>query len=59
MGGWFMNNKIKFQLIEANIIKINKRSIIKEDNISYCSSLYKSFGSSSNFGLGGYGIELI
>ena len=52
-----MDNKINFQSIESNIININKRKIIKDDNISYCSSLYKS--SSSGFGLGGYGIELI
>lgn len=57
MRGEFMGNKIKFQLMERNIININKRKIIKDDNISYSSSLYKSFG--SGFGLGGYGIELI
>jgi len=52
-----MDNCIKFQSIERNIIKIKKRRIIKDDNISYSASLYKS--SSSSFGLGGYGIELI
>jgi len=52
-----MDKGIKFQSIERNIIKIKKRRIIKDDNISYSSSLYKS--SCSGFGLGGYGIELI
>lgn len=54
-----MGNKIKFQSIERNIININKRKLIKAVNISYSSSLYKSAGSGSSFGLGGYGIELI
>lgn len=52
-----MDNKISFKSVESNIIKINKRKFVKDDNMSYCSSLYKS--SSSGFGLGGYGIELI
>jgi hypothetical protein len=52
-----MDSKIKFQSIEGNIIKIKKRRIIKDDNIGYSSSLYKSC--SAYFGLGGYGIELI
>lgn len=56
-----MDNKIKFQFIEKNIIIIGKRKIIKVYNISYSSSLYKASNSSSSssFGLGGYGIELI
>lgn len=54
-----MDNRIKFQSIERNIIKIKKRKIMKDDNISYSSSFYKSSSSSSCFGLGGYGIELI
>ena len=37
-----MDNKIKFQFIEKNIIKIGKRKIIKDYNISYSSSLYKA-----------------
>ena len=52
-----MENKIKIQSIETNIININKRKIIKSANTSYCSLLCKY--SSSGFGLGGYGIELI